>query len=396
MVTVYKNATILAGPRLRVMEKASIVLDGEFIAEIRDSSSVGGVDLDEAIVFPCFVNAHTHIGDFGAKDLAVGLPTAKAVSPFDSLKYRYLSNLDAEELIRLMNKGAQEMLSAGIAVFGDFREGGGKGGELLKKAIQDLPIDAVIFSEPSVAPQEWHKYLGEVTKICETADGLGIGDITLFTDDQLSDLKGALEVHDARLAVHIAETREAQQSSEERWGSSEVKRILGVAPDLLVHMTNADVSDIVETAAAGVPVVCCTRANCILGDGIPPLYELWRAGVPLSLGTDNFMFTGPSMFREMDYFSRIMRGQSHTPGAIEAQAVLSIATLGGARALGIDDEYGSLEEGKVGSFIVLNAKSQNLWPIRNIYSAIVHRAELADVQFVVARGRKFREGGIET
>ncbi len=396
MTKVYKNATILAGSELRMMEKASIVLDGEYIAEIIPDYSGPGIDLDGAIIIPGFVDAHTHIGDYGAKDLAVGLPTVKAVSPPDSVKYRYLQNLTPEESVESMRYGAREMLAAGIAAFGDFREGGVKGSELLKKAARDLPIKAVIFAEPTTEPRDWYAYLQETAALGEAADGLGIGDITLFTDEQLTVLKGALEAHNAKLAVHIAETREAQQASKGQWGASEVKRILEVAPNLLVHMTNADLDDIEATAAAGVPVVCCPRTNCILGDGIPPLYELWQAGIPLSLGTDNFMFTSPNMFREMDYFSRIVRGQSNRPDAIEARAVLSMATLGGARALGIDDEYGSLEPGKIASFIVLDPKSPNLRPVRDICSAIVHRAGLADIRFVVVRGRELREGGTES
>lgn len=394
VVKVYKNATILAGSELCVLENAALVLDGEYIVEIRTGYSGTGIDLDGAIVIPGFVNAHTHIGDYGAKDLAIGLPTEEAVSPPDSVKYRYLQGLTPEEHGHLMHHGAWEMLTAGIAAFGDFREGGADGIALLNEAVQNLPIKAVVFAEPIAEPQKWHRYLSEVVEIGKTADGVGISDITQFTDNQLVALKEALDAHSAKLAVHIAETRAAQQASRERWGISEVRRILKVNPDLLVHMTNADSDDIKATAAASVPVVCCPRTNCILGDGIPPLYELWTASISLSLGTDNFMFTSPNMFREMDCFSRLVRGQSNIPDAIEARTVLAMATIGGARALGIDDEYGALEPGKIGSFIVLDARSPNLWPVRDIYSAIVHRAGLADIRLVVARGQEL-QGGIK-
>ncbi len=395
MVNVYKNATALIGPDLRVQRNAAIVLDGEYIVEIRTDYPGKGVDLGGAIVVPGFIDAHTHIGDYGAKDLAVGLPTVEAVSPPDSVKYRYLRSLTSEELVRSMRCGAREMLAAGIAAFADFREGGADGVARLRESLRDLPIKAVVFAEPVTHPQNWYTYLQEAAALSGVADGLGIGDITQLTDDQLTVLKGALDAHASKLAVHIAETREAQRASKERWGASEVKRILKVSPDLLVHMTNADLDDIEATASAGVPVVCCPRTNCILGDGIPPLYDLCRAGVPLSLGTDNFMFTSPNMFREMDYFSRIVRGQSNMPDAIDSRVVLTMATIGGARALGIENEYGSLEPGKIGSFIVIDAKSPNLQPVREIYSAIVHRAGLADIRLVVARGRELQQGGTE-
>ncbi len=395
MVKVYKNATVLVGPELRAVENAALILDKEYIAEIKPDYRGTGIDLNRAIVIPGFVDAHTHIADCGAKDLAVGLPTVEAVSPPDSVKYSYLRDLSPAELVRVMHHGAREMLAAGIAMFADFREGGAVGTMLLQEAVSELPIKAVVFSEPTTSPQEWSHYLSETGKISKTADGIGIGDITQLTDDQLTALKCTLDARGSKLAVHIAETKKAQQASCKQWDRSEVKRILEVSPDLLVHMTNASSDDIDATAATGVPVVCCPRTNCILGDGIPPLYDLWRVGIPLSLGTDNFMFTSPNMFREMDFFSRIVRGQGNMPDAIDARAVLAIATIGGARALGLADEYGSLETGKVASFIILDPSSPNLWPVHNIYSAIVHRAGVADIRLVVARGQELHQGGNE-
>lgn len=393
MAEIYKNATIIAGLDFQIMERATIVVEGCYIAEITSAHIRGGVDLNGALVIPGFIDAHTHIGDRGAKDLAVGLPTEKAVSPPNSLKYQFLNSLSSEELRLMIAEGAREMLASGIVAFADFREGGKKGIDLLRQAVRDLPIRTVVFGEPTVGVEEWEKYLREVEEICAVADGLGIGDITLLTDEQLSALRKVSSACDGRLAVHIAETRQAQQVSKERWGISELIRLLKFSPDLLIHMTNATDADIAEVAASRVPVVCCPRTNCILGDGIPPLYNLWKAGVPLSLGTDNFMFTNPNMFREMDFFSRLMRGQSNAPDAIDPRDVLAAATIGGARALGIDNEYGSLEEGKMASFVVLDMKSPNIWPTHNIYSAIVHRAGPADILFVVACGRELSRGG---
>ena len=81
-------------------------------------------------------------------------------------------------------------------------------------------------------------------------------------------------------------------------------------------------------------------------------------------------------------------GQSRVPEAINAKAVLLMATLGGARALGIDDRFGSIEVGKVASFIILDNKTINLRYIINIYSAIVHRASSHDIKCVIAFGEE--------
>ena len=108
----------------------------------------------------------------------------------------------------------------------------------------------------------------------------------------------------------------------------------------------------------------------------------------LALGTDNLMFSSPDMFREMDWFSRLARGQSGQADIISSKEVLSIATLGGARALGLEDRLGSLEAGKAASFIVLNTGSLALRNCRNLYSAAVHRASPADILLIVSWGRE--------
>jgi cytosine/adenosine deaminase-related metal-dependent hydrolase len=389
MSKIYKNATILFGSDLRIRESAFIALDGEYITEMGVGSPPEGRDMGGAVIFPAFIDAHTHIGDFGAKDLAIGLPTEEAVSPPDSVKHRYLRSLDLTVLSEMLTQAVCEMLSVGIGAFADFREGGKLGSECLRKAASDSPIEAVIFSEPTYDPGNWEGYLQELQEITAVADGIAMSDITRLSDCQLAAVRKVLDsAGGKRLAVHIAETTDAQQVSQVRWGDSEVKRILPVSPDLLIHMTNADPSDISAVAAAEVPVVCCPRTNCILGDGIPPLYDLFCAGVPLSLGTDNYMFSSPNMFREMDYFSRLVRGQSRTPEAIDSKEVLLMATRNGAQALGIEDRYGSLDEGKVGSFVVLDTKTLNLLHTPDIYSAIVHRAGPADIKCVIARGQE--------
>ena len=226
-----------------------------------------------------------------------------------------------------------------------------------------------------------------------TVNGIGIGDIALFDDAQLATLRRSLG--EKMLAVHVAETREAQRGCRRRWGKTEVERVLEHGADLLVHLTNPSRGDLELVARARVPVVCCARTNCILGDGVPPVYELVRREVPLALGTDNVMFTGPDMFREMDWFSRLLRGQSRRADAISPREVLSIATLGGARALGLEGQLGTLEPGKWASFVAVDFSTLNLRTSRDIHAALVHRAGLEDVALVVLRGREvFRRAGM--
>ena len=191
---------------------------------------------------------------------------------------------------------------------------------------------------------------------------------------------------DSLLAVHTAETCEAQDACLSSWGCSEVVRILEYGPSLLVHLTNPVSGDLEAIRQAGVPVVCCARTNAIIADGLPPIADLITSGIPLALGTDNMMLSSPNMFREMDWFSRLARAQHRQADVVSSRDVLSIATLGGARALGIEGELGSLEQGKVASFIAVDSTSMNLRGVRDIHAAIVHRAGPQDIRMVVSQG----------
>lgn len=384
-VVVYHNMTILAGKELEPVSNAYLAVKDGHILDMGTDSAPPGVDLGGAVVIPAFVDAHTHIADSGFKDAAIGLPAEQAVSPPHGLKYRYLSALSTSDLKKILSDALQELCRNGITAFADFREGGVEGTLVLREVLDQFPLRGVIFADPTQPPWESGS-LQEIGEIAKHTDGLGIGDIARFTDIQLQAIRNTLG--GKKLGAHVAETEAAQLECQQRWGKSEVKRMLEYSPDLLVHLTNPIAGDLDLLAEAQIPVVCCARTNCILGDGIPPLSDLIKQDVPLALGTDNVMFTSPNMFREMDWFSRLIRGQTRRANAVSARQVLSIATWGGAKALGLNNELGTLEPGKVASFVALNVGSINLRRTRDLYAAIVHRAEPEDIRLVVSYGKE--------
>jgi len=384
---VYSNMLLLEGPNLELRRHAYIAVEDQSIAEVGDHWRGESLDLDGAIVFPAFVDAHTHVADSGIKDAVIGLATAEAVSPPDGLKYRFLQEIKTDDLQRILVRAVQELLSNGICAFADFREGCAEGVELLRTAVSGIPIRAVILGDALVPPSD-SEYMTQIRDAASASDGIGIGDVARYTDEQLSEITAILHETASILAVHTAETKEAQSACRDTWGSSEVARILAHGPDLLVHLTNPLAGDVELLRQAQVPVVCCPRTNAILADGLPPVADLIASGVPLALGTDNMMLSSPDMFREMDWFSRLARGQSGRSDVLSSRDVLSMATLGGARAVGLDDELGSIEAGKAACFVALDAGSANLAGTRDIHAAIVHRAGPQDISLVVSWGEE--------
>ena len=390
--TVYKNMTLLEGEALTLRENAYLVVDDGLVVETGTGWTGEGVDLAHTLVFPAFVDAHTHLADHAIKDIAVGLPTPEAVSPPDGVKYQYLNRLTAGELSNALGDAIEELLRCGIVACGDFREGGLEGVDALKHAAAEYPFLPIVFGDATVLPSA-DGYDEQLASVFCSADGAGVGDVSRFSNDQIDALGSRCGYPEKRLAVHAAETQDAQLACLAEWGESEVYRILKAEPELLVHLTCPRPGDLSAIAESGAAVVCCARTNAILGDGLPPVADFLSHGIPVALGTDNLMFTSPDMFREMDWVSRLARGQRKQADAVASIDVLQAATLGGARALGLENELGTLEPGKAACFVGVDLESMNLRGVRDAHAALVHRAGLQDVSRVVAWGREVYRGG---
>ena len=378
------GATILAGDDLRVVEGAALTLQGARILAI--GAPVAGVqqlDFAGKLICPMFVDAHTHIGDTGAKELGVGLSHAASVIPPDGLKHRFLRSVDPDQLTQMMRVGLIDMLQSGVVACADFREQGLAGVQALRQAAIGLPIHVVILGrmDEMVDTAEMQR---QAHQILATADGLGVRDVEAYPAELLIRLRQ--DYPDRLFAVHAAESAIAQAESMQATGRTQVARVLDWRPDLLIHLVHATPADLTMLAAVGVYGVACARSNGILGVGFPDLACWRRMGVRFALGTDNVMFVAPDMLREMDFASRLGRGLAQDPTAIDHHAILRAATIEGARALKLEAQIGSLAPGKEASFLVFDLERPHLRYQHDPVSAIVHRASLADIATLYVRG----------
>jgi 5-methylthioadenosine/S-adenosylhomocysteine deaminase len=151
-----------------------------------------------------------------------------------------------------------------------------------------------------------------------------------------------------------------------------------------VHL-NADELDIL--ARTGTHVLHCPSSNLKLGSGVAPIMELLARGVSVSLGADGAPCNNRlDMFTEMRA-AALLQKVTHGADALPARRVLRMATIDGARALGLERETGSLEPGKRADCIVVALEQLHLTPRPDIVSAIVYAAQAADVRSVVIDGR---------
>jgi 5-methylthioadenosine/S-adenosylhomocysteine deaminase len=157
---------------------------------------------------------------------------------------------------------------------------------------------------------------------------------------------------------------------------------------LFAHGTWLSASDRAIAAAASVGVAHCPQSNMKLSSGAAPVREMLAEGLRVGLGTDGAASNNDlDMFEEMLTAALLAKHASGDPTVAPAAAVLEMATLGGARALGMEDRLGSLEVGKRADVVVVGLGEPRLHPLYDPVSHLVYAAKGADVQHVVVEGR---------
>lgn len=203
------------------------------------------------------------------------------------------------------------------------------------------------------------------------------------------------EKNGAILHIHIAETRREQADFQKQHGMRVVEYLdkIGALSEnmLAAHCVWLTKSEVGLLAKAGVSVAHCPVSNMKLASGgVAPLPEMFEAGMAVGLGTD-----GPSsnntldMFETMKVCALLHKAHRWDPTVLNAQKVLDLATIEGARALGVQKEIGSIEAGKRADIILLNGRAPNMIPIHGkdtVISDLVYSASSANVDTTIVDG----------
>lgn len=163
----------------------------------------------------------------------------------------------------------------------------------------------------------------------------------------------------------------------------------------MVHLDNLAV-DLPILSSQGISVAHCPTSNLKLGLGIAPIPELLAGGVNVSLGTDGASSGNTyDMFREMHLAAILHKGNKRNVDVVGAQTVLEMATINGAKALGMDKEIGSIEVGKMADLVFINTEGLHCAPFCEYeifeggidpVTLVVHSCTGHDVEMVVVNG----------
>ena len=195
-----------------------------------------------------------------------------------------------------------------------------------------------------------------------------------------------------RFQIHAAETQIEIQQIRQKYSTTPIAYLddLGIldADTLLVHCVWLTDDDIDIIAKRKANVAHNPESNAKLAAGIAPVPQLIKAGITLGLGTDGCASNNNlDVFHEMDMAAKIHKAKTYDPTTMDARTVVEMATIGGARAIGLDHQIGSLEVGKQADAIIIDHRSPHLTPMYHPASHIVYSAKGADVRDVIVAGR---------
>ena len=192
---------------------------------------------------------------------------------------------------------------------------------------------------------------------------------------------------DIPVHLHLHETAQEVAQSQDKHGQRPIARMdrLGLVNDRLiaVHMTQLTRAEIELCAQRGASVVHCPESNLKLASGFCPVHGLHQAGVNLAIGTDGCASNNDlDMFGEMRTAALLAKAVAEDAAAFDAASALRAATLGGARALGLDHLVGSVEAGKQADLAIVDMSPLETQPLHHVASQLVYatgRHQVSDV-----------------
>jgi len=212
------------------------------------------------------------------------------------------------------------------------------------------------------------------------------------TADLLREVRGFADANSIGISAHVAESHSVVDAVRREHGKNGVVAFLQEfaipATNSVfahsVHVSNDEIHILKET---GTSVSHNPVSNMMLGDGVAPVVEMLRQGVNVALGTDGAASNhSQDLFDTMKAASLLQKVHHQDAGVIKPYDVLRMATIGGARALGLDSLCGSIEVGKRADLILVNIDTVHSQPVNDIFSQIVHCAKASDVTTVIVNG----------
>ncbi|PYX37815.1 MAG: amidohydrolase [Acidobacteria bacterium] len=388
-----------------IQEDGAVAIKGDTILAVGSRREIESnyaseqtIDAHGNLVMPGFINGHTHV----PMTLFRGLHDDVTL---DDWLRKYIFPAEAknvtEEFVRWGTRlAAAEQIRFGVTTFADMyyfedavaeetKAAGMRG--VLGETWIDFPApdnknEAAMMSYTEAFLKKWQG---------DPLIHASVAPHSIYTCSQktLQDASSLARKYHAPILIHVAEMKKERDDSEKKNGMSPVQYLdkLGVlGPDVLAaHCIFVDARDQKTLADRRVGCVHNPSSNMMLASGVSPVPDMRAAGVAVGLGTD-----GPAgsnndldLMEEMDLAAKLAKITKMDPLALNAKAVVEMATIDGAKALHMEKEIGSLEAGKKADLIVIALDTPNADPMYEPYAQLAYALKGSDVQTVIIGGK---------
>jgi 5-methylthioadenosine/S-adenosylhomocysteine deaminase len=388
----------------RVINDAGVAVEHGRIVAVGTSRDILGmytaperVDASGKIIVPGLINGHTHIPMTLFRGLADDLDLQDWLT-------KYIFPAEAknvtEEFVRVGTRlGLAEMIRGGTTTYCDMyyfedaiadetAKAGVRG--VLGETVIDFPVadnktnaEAMAYVERFV--QKWKGHELIVPAVAPHAP-------YTVSEEHLKAIHAFSDRTGAPIVTHISETKREVDDSVKAKGASPVDYLsrIGFLNDHVIaaHMVWPSDSEIQILKRTGVGVVHNPQSNMKLASGVAPVPKMMAAGLRVGLGTDGAASNNDlSMWEEMDTAAKLHKVFSGDPKVMSAEEAFALATIGGATALHMEREIGSIEKGKRADLVLVDRDALNQIPLYNVYSDLVYANKASDVQTVIINGK---------
>jgi 5-methylthioadenosine/S-adenosylhomocysteine deaminase len=388
-----------------IVDDGAVVVNGDTIIAVGPRAELESnyqakedIDAKGTLVLPGFINGHTHV----PMTLFRGLHDDVTL---DEWLRKYIFPAEAknvnEEFVRWGTRlAAAEQIRSGITTFADMyyfedaiaeetKAAGMRG--ILGETFIDFPApdnksEAEMLSYTEKFLKKW---LNDPLIHAAPAPH----SIYTCSRKTLQDSSQLARKYHAPILIHVAEMKKEWDDSQKQNGMSPVQyldKIGLLGPDVIAaHCIYVDDTDRKTLAQRQTGCVHNPSSNMMLASGVAPVPEMLAAGVAVGLGTD-----GPAgsnndldIMEEIDLAAKLAKITKMDPRALNAKAVVEMATIDGAKAVHMEREIGSLEKGKKADVVIISLDEPNAVPMYDIYAQLAYALKASDVQTVVIGGR---------
>ena len=398
LLTMASPEEIVENPVIGIREgKVDFIEKGE-IAAGHYGAAREIIDASGCIVMPGLVNVHTHLAMTCFRGLADDLPLMTWLN--DHIFPAEARFIDRSTVYAGAMLAIAEMILSGTTTFCDgyFFEGevgraaiaaGMRG--VIAQGFIDLPaLTQPGHSEKSAIAERFVERWRDRSPLITPA--LVCHSPYTCSPETLCTVKDAARRAGVAFQIHLAETREEVHLTRERYGKKSVQHLRDLElldqNTIAAHCIWLDAEELDLLAAGRVKVAHDPESNMKLGAGVAPVPEMLSRGIDVGLGTDGCASNNDlDLFGEMGMAAKLHKVFSGNPTVLTAERVVEMATMGGARVLGMADRIGSIAPGKEADIILVDMRKPHLTPLYNPFSHLVYAARGADVVTSIIGGR---------